>query len=140
MRRWMTAMVLAAALVLCGCSGWQGAGEPPPRCRVVTRVDIAYENGPIRAQRHYTAPEKMESVLNYLRQLHPYGTPEEDPEAAGGSDYYITLFYSDGCRSTYRQKADRFWAEEEGRWKKIRPNNAQELGLLMGQLESDPSL
>lgn len=136
--RGIAAILLSAALCLGGC-GRQGIPEEAPVCRVVTGISVTYENGPITARRHYTASDKMRAVLNYLRWVDPYGAPEEDPEAAGGSSFLIVLTYSDGCKKRYWQKADRFLLEEGRDWRKIDPTRAMTLGQILGQMESDPN-
>ena len=78
-----------------------------------------------------------QQILNYLRLIDPYGHPDEDPETSGGSSYHIILSYSDGCEKVYQQKSDRFLKEGSGPWKKIDPTEAEELGRLMGRMESD---
>ena len=108
--------------------------------RVVTAVTVYYDNGPINAQRHYTQDSKMQQILDYLRLINPYGAPDEDPETAAGSDFYIVLSYSDGFQKTYRQKGDRFLQGTDGLWKKIDPSKAAELSKIVGQLESDTAL
>ena len=105
--------------------------------RAVTEVTVTYQNGAISAQRHYTNAEKMRRILNYLRIIDPYGVPNEDPETAEGSDFYIVLSYSDGSHKTYHQKSDRFLLEEGGQWQRIDPTKAEELSLILGEMESD---
>ena len=105
--------------------------------RVVTQINITYENGAIRTQRHYEDAEKMTQVLNYLRLIDPYGRPAVDPEIVGGSQFYIELAYSDGTSKVYRQKADRYMQIDGGDWKTIDPARAEELSLILGQMESD---
>ena len=105
--------------------------------RVVTHINITYENGNIHTQRHYQDATKMTQVLNYLRLIDPYGRPAVDPEIVGGSQFYIELAYSDGTNKVYRQKADRYMQIDGGDWKIIDPARAEELSLLLGQMESD---
>ena len=105
--------------------------------RVVTHIDITYENGSIQTQRHYEDDKKMNQVLNYLRLIDPYGRPAVDPEIIKGSQFHIELAYSDGSSKVYRQKADRYMQIDGGDWKTIDPARAEELSLLLGQLESD---
>ena len=124
-------------LLLTGCRSSASQQIPVPVCRVVTQVTVTYENGPIQASRCYTSGEKMQQILNYLRLIDPYGHPDEDPETSGGSSYHIILSYSDGCEKVYKQKSDRFLKEGSGPWKKIDPTEAEELGRLMGRMESD---
>ena len=87
--------------------------------RVVTHINITYENGNIHTQRHYQDATKMTQVLNYLRLIDPYGRPAVDPEIVGGSQFYIELAYSDGSSKVYRQKAARYMQIDGGDWKTI---------------------
>ena len=127
------------ALVLGGCMQRPPSGEQE-EFRVVIGVTLRYENGPLNAQRVYTSENKMQRVLDYLRLIDPYGTPQEDPEAAPGSNYRITLYFSDGSQTDYFQKSDRYMLRAGDSWKKIDPARAEELGRIMGQLESDDGL
>ncbi|MBE6975688.1 MAG: hypothetical protein E7439_00605 [Ruminococcaceae bacterium] len=111
-----------------------GAAKP---LQVVTQIDVTYENGAIRTVRHYKDAGKMKQVLNYLRLIDPYGTPALDPEYIKGSDFRIELTYSDGSSKVYRQKADRYMQIDDGPWRSINPARAEELSLLLGQMESD---
>lgn len=107
------------------------------QCRVVTEVNVTFLNGSIQCQRKYIQTEKMQQILNYLRTASAYGVPAENPENAAGSDFYIVLSYSDGCRKYYRQKANRFLRDTDGIWKKLDPARAEKLGQLIGQMDSD---
>lgn len=128
-------IVLLCSLVG-GCMHFVIRTEPAP-VRVVTHIDITYENGTIQTQRHYEDAGKMKQVLNYLRLIDPYGRPAVDPEIVGGSHFHIELAYSDGSSKVYRQKADRYMQIDGGDWKTIDPTRAEELSLLLGQMESD---
>ena len=124
------------ALLLSGCKPLQNQGEQP-EFRVVVGVTLRYDNGPIKAQRVYTSENKMQQVLDYLRLIDPYGTPQEDPDTVPGSNYRITLYFSDGSQTDYFQKSDRYMLRAGDSWKKIDPARAEDLGRIMGQLESD---
>lgn len=137
-KRRMSFVVFCAALLwLCGCSRLEPASPSVPACRVVTGIDIRFEDGPIRVHRSYTTAEKMQQVLNYLRLIDPYGPPEEDPETSRGSSFRIAVAYSDGCEKIYLQKSERFMKVDDGQWKKIDPRRAQNLSRILGQMESD---
>lgn len=129
-----------ASILVCslfgGCMHFISKTEPSP-VRVVTHIDITYENGAIRTQRHYQDSGKMSQVLNYLRLIDPYGRPAVDPEFVAGSQFHIELAFSDGSRKIYRQKADRYMQIDGGDWQTINPARAEELSLLLGQMESD---
>ena len=130
-------MLTLLVLLLSGCHRQPLPGASQPIYRAVTSVTITYKNGPIRTQRRYTSDEKMKRVMTYLRLIDPYGTPEEDPEKVAGSDILITLSFSDGFQKTYRQVGDRYMMEDGGKWQKIDPAKAEELGEILGQMESD---
>ena len=129
-------IVCLLAALLSGC-GMRIPEDNGSGLRMVVGITVHYENGPLQAQRLYTSADKMQTVLNYLRLLDPYGTPQEDPEGIPGSSYVITLYYSDGSEKDYRQKSDRYMSEGGGSWKKIDPSKAEELARIMGRLESD---
>ena len=136
------AVIIATIMLMCvttGCNRHPG-DSGLSNFRVVTAVTVYYDNGPINTQRHYTTDSKMQQILDYLRLINPYGAPEEDPETAVGSDFYIVLSYSDGFQKIYRQKGDRFLQGTDGLWKKIDPTKAEELSRIVGQLESDVAL
>ena len=119
-----------------GCMHFVTKTDQTP-VRVVTHIDITYENGAIQTQRHYEDADKMKQVLNYLRLIKPYGQPAVDPEIIKGSHFHIELSFSDGSSKVYRQKADRYMQIDGGDWKAIDPTRAEELSLLLGQMESD---
>ena len=121
------------ALLLTGCS----RAQSPDKCRIVTGIRVAFEDGPLHTQRQYTTSSKVRAILNYLRWLDPYGRPEEDPETVSGSSFRITLQYSDGCEKHYVQKADRFLLEDGKPWRRIDPTRAQTLSQILGKMASD---
>ena len=129
-------MLLLIGLLFTGCSRGN-AQQVPEKCRVVTGVHVVFENGPLHTERQYTASSKVRAILNYLRWLDPYGSPEEDPDAVSGSSFRITLQYSDGCEKNYVQKADRFLLEDGKPWRRIDPTRAQTLSQILGQMASD---
>lgn len=129
-------LLLIFILPLSGCSR-HSTGDSAASLRVVVKIDVSYKNGPIHCQRHYNDSDKMTQVLNYLRLIDPYGTPQENPDAAVGSLFHIKLTYSDGSTKVYQQKSDRYMRIDDGPWKTINPSKAEELSLLLGQLESD---
>ena len=122
--------------VFSGCMHFVTQKEEKP-IRVVTQIDITFDNGAIHAQRHYQDAQKVRQILDYLRLIDPYGRPAINPELVYGSHFYIELSYSDGSKKVYRQKADRYMQIDGGEWKTINPNRAEELSLLLGQLASD---
>ncbi len=136
MKRIVTAGLLLVFLFCGGCSRRVTIPQSTAH-RVVTEVHVFYQNGPIRAQRHYVSSEKMQAVLNYLRLLNPYGILTPAPEDLSGSDFDIVLTYSDGSEKHYRQYADLYLQEGDGQWQQIDPKKAAELSRLLCQMESD---
>ena len=137
MRKYRFTAIVLLCVTLCGCR--QATDMSKPLCTVVTKVSVSYENGPFHAQREYTDTEKTRQILNYIRQLDPYGKPEENPQNVSGSEYRIDVYYSDGTCSIYRQKCDRYFQNADGIWYSIKPERAKGLGLLLGKIRSDDS-
>ena len=128
-------LLLLTAVIFSGCV--YAANTEKPLLRVVTKIHVSYENGPIRTQQTFTQEEKIDKILNYLRGIRPYGKPEQDPETVQGSLYRIILYHSDGYQKHYLQKSDRFMKIEDGKWEKIDSGKAKALGNLLGRMESD---
>ena len=129
-------IICLLAAILFGCSN-RSNDPTAAACRVVTSISITYDNGPIHLQREYTHTEKMRAILHYLRWIDPYGTPQEDPEAAEGSLFRIVVRCDNGSEKVYLQKADRYMRTGNGQWLKIDPNNALTLSKMIGEMESD---
>ena len=106
--------------------------------RVVTQIRIIYQNGNSTAERSISTPDKLQSILDYLRQIDPYGTPLENPNEVSGSKFHITVLYSDGTSRLYKQHADRYMSIDDGPWKRIDPEKASELSRLLDTMTSDP--
>lgn len=131
-----TLLLCLLLLPLGGCSR-HSTGDSPAPLRIVTEIDINFVDGPLHCRRHYNQDAKMSQVLAYLRQIDPYGKPEEDPALADGSLFQISLTYSDGSKKVYEQKADRYLRLDDGPWETIDPSKAEALGQLLGTLPSD---
>ena len=106
--------------------------------RVVTQVQIRYQNGKVQSQRQFFREENIRNILAYLRYIDPYGTPKEDPEQADGRIFDIYVIYSDGSQCLYEQRADQYMRINGGPWKKIDPQKALALSGLWGMMSSDP--
>lgn len=109
----------------------------PPVCTVVTQVDVVYAHPEITVLRTYTQPQKIASILNYLRLLQYRGKPQIDPETISDDRYRITLHYSDGCRRVYRQYAYRYLSKNFRPWEKVDSSQAQLLYPLLQLLPAD---
>ena len=107
--------------------------------RVVTQVQIVYENGDMHGQRQFHREESIQVILEYLRHLDPYGRPYEDPETVQGRNYYISVIYSDGSQHLYHQRADRYLRIDGGPWKRIDSQKALYLSGLLGMMPREES-
>lgn len=137
--RWRMPGILLLGLLLFLCAGCTSKKAAQDSYRVVTQIDVHYYKDPFIAEGTFTAPEKMQKILYYLRKISPYGTPKDDPEQVQGSNFYITLSYSDQTKKTYHQRDDRFMRIDGGPWKRIDPKQAVMLTQILGTMNSDDS-
>ena len=129
-------MVYAMVVLLLGCCSVCAPRRHTPY-RVIAEIQVVYQNQALETRQQFTQPEKLQRIVDYLRRIDPYGTPIEAPETVAGSDFYITLLYSDGSQRRYHQRADRYMRVEQGAWKRIDPDKALELSRLLGSMPSD---
>lgn len=127
--------LLLSIFLITGCT--PATNEATEEYRVVTQIDVVYHKAPIVSEGSFRDPEKMQKILYYLRKISPYGTPTEDPNQVLGSNFYITLRYSDHTEKTYHQRDDRFMRVDGGPWKRIDPKYAVMLSRILGTLQSD---
>ncbi len=125
-------VVLLLGSFLCGCE--KGNVYLP---KTVTQVDIAGTHHNRTIQRHYTQPQKMETVLNYLRLLDYKGTTTLDPLWLPGDDWSITLGFSTGESKQYRIRADRFLCRPSGVWEKVESEGKASLYPYLQETASD---
>ncbi len=132
MKRIFTLAVLCLFLAGCSRIDAQTTGRP----RLVTRVSASFDSGAIRLHRIYENDEKMRWVLQYLRCLDVMGESETPPPPAG-EWAEIQVEFSDGSREVYQQWGQGYFRQDQGPWQKIKPEQARELPLLLGLMESD---
>lgn len=132
MKRMLLILFGVLPVLFCGCQ----VQEPPPVdvSHLVTEITITRLTD--QQTHHYTGQKSMSRVLNYLRQLDPFGKAAE-PAATSGQDYRITLLFSDGRQRTYLQKNGEFFLDGDNHWKQIHPEDARHLSLLFTALPSD---
>ena len=116
---------------LCGFT----RGSAEPACRVVTGIQICYENNEKTLCRTYTQDAHIRSVLNYLRMLHPKGNAIPDFPAHGTCQ--IILRYSSGPDSVIQQQDGTWLRRDNGPWQQIDTNQTQLLYPLLLLLPSD---
>ncbi|MBE6917223.1 MAG: hypothetical protein E7470_04900 [Ruminococcaceae bacterium] len=124
------------ALITAGCAHLQRPSETEAY-RVVTQIDVRYQKDRIVSEGSFFEPEKMQKILYYLRSISPYGTPAEDPAQIQGSDFFITLRYSDNTQKVYQQRDNRFMRIDSGPWKRIDPKRAIMLSQILDTMDSD---
>ena len=128
--------ILPMLLLLSGCCRIFHQEEPVPY-RVITQVQIRYQNGTLQSHRQFFQEEHIQNILGYLRYIDPYGTPKEDPEQADGRIFDIYVIYSDGSRRLYEQRADRYLRIDGGPWKLIDSQKALILSGLWSMMPGD---
>jgi len=132
------AALLLPLLVLVGCCRIHGQGKFVPY-RVITEIHVRYENGALQASRLFSHPDELQPIIHYLRTLDPYGTPRENLERVQGSNFYITLHYSDGSQCLFHQRSDRYIRKNDGPWKRIDFRKAQHLSTLLETITRGPA-
>ena len=108
-----------------------------PAFRVVTEVEVRYEDQDKTLTRTYTQDAHIRSVLNYLRMLHPKGNAIPDFPAHGTCQ--IILRYSSGPDSVIQQQDGTWLRRDNGPWQQIDTNQTQLLYPLLLLLSSDQS-
>lgn len=104
---------------------------------LVTSVDVTYDYGQKKLQRHYTDSDKMDVILFYLYDLVPHGQADEDPERLQGDSCRITVRLSNGEMHIYRQQGSRYLSVDFHPWQKISEAKGSLLYHLVNHIESD---
>ena len=125
----LLSMVLIG-LMLCGCAGVKShTGH-----RVVTGVQVRYQQQDRVLERTYSKTASIGSILNYLRILDAHGPVKP----VGNADTFcrITLQYSQGPDRIYLQQGQQYLRQDDGDWQTI---NSARASLLYGLLLLLPS-
>ena len=130
-------LITLLMIALCGCSSQPTPMDAAPPPRFVTQVDVVCQNGPQSLTRQYTSPEKIGSMLLYLRLLHPIGNADTDPELLTGNIFKITVHLSDGKQHVYYQQSDRYLSKDLQPWQQIEEKYADNLEPLLQSMSSD---
>lgn len=134
MRRFL--IILVVFMLFTGCTHYAPSGENHP-VRVVTSIDVSTtENGEI-LRYHYTATEKMETILKYLRKLNPDQFTPITPDTFRTDAYEIILNLSDGSQTVYHQIYDEYLKKNNGPWQRIDRGQGSALPQLLASLPSD---
>ncbi len=96
--------------------GAENKRRPSPDCRLVTQAQVQFQQGENHLERIYTQPEKISTLLNYLRTADPYGLAKKLP--AQESLCQVVLHYSDNSTGFYRQLNGRYFCRNQQPWQK----------------------
>lgn len=123
------------AVIFCICCLLGGCKKQESPYRVVTAVEVRYQQGENILYRSYTRDENITAVLNYLRLLKPYGpvTPEETEDVT----CRIVLHNSQGEDTVYFQQGYDYLRKNNGHWEKIDNTRANLLYPLLLLTPSD---
>ncbi len=124
------AIVLIFGLLLGGCTT-----RAKPVARVVTGVQVEYQQHGNTLLRTYTKQENIRSVLTYLRMIRPFGPVI--PEGSHEITCLFTLRYSHGPDSVIVQQGHDYLRRNDGDWEQIDQTQAQLLYPLLLLLPSD---
>lgn len=114
------AVVMSA--LLSGCGALTG-----PEYRVVERITVTVSHNAQIREYEYTQPEKMQSILLYLRRMQSYAPEAIAPETFRSDAFRIILHRSDGTQTVYHQIADGFVQKNGGVWEKVDARHAASL-------------
>ncbi len=123
--------ILIFAILLGGCA----LSRRESVYRVVTGVEVEYQQQDNTIRRTYQKPGSMQSILTYLRILKPYGPV--NPEGNYDSACKITLHYSQGPDSVYIQQGQQYLQKDGGDWESVDSARASLLYPLLLLLPSD---
>lgn len=121
---------LAVCLLLTGCSG-----RKEPIDRVVTGVQVQFQQQNDTIQRTYTKNTSIQSILTYLRFLKPFGPVL--PQGQSATRCQFILHYSHGPDSVYLQQGNEYLQKNGGEWQTIRSSYGSLLYPLLLLLPSD---
>lgn len=132
MKKFLSLLSLTLCFLLNGCNIPQ-----IQKSKLVTGLSVEVVQDQKLLHRQYTDPQKMETVLSYLRAMDGPVTNCADPERYAGPRYRLELSYSDGSKSYIFQHADRFLSRDFQPWQEINPNYAQFLLPMVQNMGSD---
>ena len=114
-----------------------GVKAIPKGCRYVVCAELTLYQGMRQQTKVYSQPQKINSLLNFLRRTEPRGNVRSAPSDPDSHHYRIDLFYSDGSHNTYHLQDYRYFRKNSGLWQKISTTHAQLLYPLLQLLPQD---
>ena len=131
-RIWIFAVL---ACMLSGCGGTQLNAKP---VRVVTQIRVTGTENGYTWEKSFSRAEEMDAILLLLRQLQP-GKPENiDPESFRADGFEMTVSYSDGNCTVYRQLFHHYLQIDGADYRPIQEAPAAGLAQLLKELPADP--
>jgi len=125
------AVLCVLALLLCGCR----PKVQEPVHRVVTGIQVEFQQNGNALFRTYNRQESIQSVLTYLRLLRPFGPVI--PEGEHDLNCRITLKYSHGPDSVIVQQGYDYLRRDDNDWEQIDDAQAQLLYPMLLLLPSE---
>ena len=115
----------------------QKATAEPVSCRYVTRAEVLFQHDRWEEIRLYLKPEKISSLLTWLRLTKPQAGLSVDQQPESDHRYRITLHYSDGSQCICRLYGYSLLSRDDQVWQAVLPVHAQLLYPLFYYLPSD---
>ena len=131
MKKFFKILPLVLCLLFTGCNMPQ-----TPKGKLVTGMFVQLRQDREMISRRYTDPQKIETVLSYLRSLRGQEHSYSAPERYAGPRYRIELYYSDGSTGYVFQHADRFLSRDFQPWQEV---NSKYAAFLLPLIKSMPN-
>lgn len=117
-----------AMFLLSGC-------RPREQVKLVSQIAVDWEDG--GRDRVFREAEKMQKILNRLRQLGQRYSADVDPEALAEPEIVLTLSFTDGSCLQHRLKSDHYIRTGDQPWQQTDPKPLQRLQFLLKTLPGD---
>ncbi len=127
MKRILT-VVFICALLLTGCA-------KTPGVKLVSQISVDWEWG--AADRIYTDPQKIQRVLNQMRQLGQRFAADRDPVQLSDPTVTLTVSFTDGSCHRHQLRGDRYIQTDSLLWQQADPAQIQRLQFLLKALPGD---
>ena len=125
--------ILFFIFLLAGCC----AVRPEPLPEIVTRAEVIGTQDGVSHHATYTDPEKLKTILDYLRHADPSASEAIAPDTFRTDGYEIRLTLLDGRQTLYRQLHDQYLQKNGGPWRHIQPSHGSTLQALLQKLTPD---
>lgn len=127
-------IVTCVFLLLCLLAG-SSRSATAANIRYVRQADVTLYRQGTSQTRIYLQPQKIKSILNFLRITQPRGSVYAAPADPQSHHYHIQLHFSDGSQSSYYLQDYRYFRKNSGLWQRVCPTLA---GLLYPLLQLLP--